>query len=448
MEESVDLLLEDATIVTMVPHKEVIEGYLAVKDGLIKALGEGSSPFRGERVLDCRERIVFPGLINAHSHFYQVFLKGLGADLGLMDWVKAVVVPYSLRLSPELNYYATLLAGIESLAGGCTTITDFLYAHHCQGMGAGVLEALQELKMGGVLIRNFHDTGLDHGIPKEYIETPKEAFEDVLELKRKYVREGGLLEVYTGPGVTWGVSKEGLQSTVLFSREEEIPYSIHLLETEDDNAFMMKNYGKKAIEIMDEVDFIGPDLLAAHCVCLTREESKLLGERGARVVYNPVSNMYLGSGIPPIVQLLEAGATLSLGSDGPASNNSLSMMESLKIGALLQKVAYKAPEIITAKDMLKMATIDGAISLKLERDIGTLEVGKRADLFLLNTQKNPFPCHDPIATLVYSSDTEAVETTIVNGKVLYHRGEYLGGIDVERIRASSKELLQELMKKE
>lgn len=444
MDERVDLLLTNGRIVTMAEEGEIESGYVVIREGRMIALGEGSPPYRGERVLDCTGKILFPGLINAHGHFYQVFLKGLGADKGLMDWVRAVVVPYSLRLTPEINYYATLLVGLESLAGGCTTITDSLYTHHCKGMGEAVLEGLKDLQLGGVLIRNFHDTGVDSGIPEEYLETPYEAFMDVLSLKKRYVEREGLLRVYTGPGVTWGITREGLAETVAFSQQEDLPYSLHLLETEDDNQSMMKKYGKRALEVMDEVGFLGPHLLGAHCVCLTDKEVSLLGERGVRVAYNPVSNMYLGSGIPPIVDLMDAGATIALGTDGPASNNSLSMIESMKIGALLQKVANRAPDSITALDLLKMATIDGASSLQLEEEIGSLEVGKRADLFIVNP-KDFFPCHDPIALLLYSLDSSAVETTIVNGQILYHRGEYVGDIDVERVRERVKELLKDLM---
>lgn len=446
-----DLIIKNAKIVTMNENKDIIdEGFIGINKGEIKFLDEMKNinkTIMANKVIDARGKIVFPGLINTHGHAYQILLKGLGADLKLMDWVKVVVAPYSQKITREINYYAALLVALESLQSGCTTIADFFYAHHKPKLSDGVIEGFLNMGIRGIMIRNFHDCGVENGIPESYLESPEEAFLDVDRLINKYEEKSkGMMRIWTGPGVTWGISKEGLQATVEYCKHKNIPYSIHLLETEDDNKHMLNKYGKKAVEIMDEVGFLTSDLLAAHCVKLADRECKILGERGVNVAYNATSNMYLGSGIPPIIKLKKAGAKISLGTDGAASNNSMDMIETLKLSALLQKVSYEKPDIISAEDVLSMATIEAAHSLQMEKEVGSLEIGKNADLFIFNSDKpKSFPLHDPIASLVYSASLDNVETTIVNGKVLYEDSEFKTEINKKFIFKKVKEIISKFI---
>lgn len=449
----IDLLIKNGRIFTMDDEERVIDsGVIGIKDDEIKFI-EKSDKFTSrknieiEREIDAGGKIIFPGLINTHSHAYQILLKGLGADLALMDWVMAVVAPYSQKITREINYYAAQLMALESLQCGCTTTSDFFYAHHQPELSDGVIEGLRDTGIRGLMVRNFHDCGVENGIPESYLETPDEAFQDVKRLIDKYEQKSeGMLRIWTGPGVTWGISKEGLEATVEFSEAEGIPYSSHILETEDDNQHIQKQYGKSAVELMDEVGFLNPNLLAAHCVKLTEEECKIFGDRGVNVAYNAVSNMYLGSGIPPIVELKEAGARITLGTDGAASNNSMDMIETMKTSALLQKVAHEAPEIISAQEILKMATSEAAAALQWEDEIGSLKEGKKADLFIFNPEDpKAFPAHDPVATLVYSSSLKNVETTIVNGNILYHQGEFKNEIDRNQIFSDLKKAVAQLV---
>lgn len=409
-------------------EKTVIEpGYLGSKNGEIVYLDEKEPEIDEteiEEIIDAGGKIVFPGLINTHSHFFQSLLRGLGADLPLIDWVQQVAVPYGQKVTPEIEYFAAKLVAMESLRTGTTTITDFMYAHHLPGMGQAVIEALEEIGIRGVFIRNFHDTGRELGVPESYIEPIDKVLQDVDDLRHR-VSANPLLRIWTGPSVTWGVSREGLEATVEYAEQERVPYSMHLLESEADNQSVNRRYNMSAVELLEETDFLSPSLLAVHCVKLKPEEVKRLAARGVNISYNAVSNMYLGSGIAPVTDMMDEEMTIALGTDGAASNNSQNMLETMKVSALLQKVAKEQPGIISAEDVLQMATIDGARALHWQDDIGSLEIGKRADLFVFNpSTPGTVPLHDPVATLLYSSSRDNIETTIVDGEVLYDRGRF------------------------
>jgi len=447
-----DLILKNATIITMDQNDEIIDnGILGIKDGAIELLAQKEKvnldSINTDKEIDLEGKYIFPGLINTHSHAFQILLKGIGADLKLMDWVMAVVAPYGDKITREINYLAAQLMALESLQSGCTTVADFFYAHHQPELSDGVIEGLMDAGIRGLMIRNFHDCGIENGIPESYIEKPEEAFNDVLRLKKKYeINSDEMLKVWTGPGVTWGISKEALEATAEFSKAENIPYSTHILETKDDNNHTQKLYGKNAIDLMDEVGFLNSNLLAAHCVKLSDSEINLLGKRKVNIAHNAVCNMYLGSGIAPIVELKKAGAKISLGSDGAASNNSMDMIETMKTTALLQKVAHEKPDIITAEEVLKMSTTEAAETIHMNNIIGSLEEGKKADLFVFNPEDpKSFPVHDPIATLLYSSSIKNVEKTIVNGKILYDDGEYLNNLNKSEIFRKVDNILSDLI---
>lgn len=447
-----DLILKNATIITMDKKDEIIvNGILGIKDGAIELLAQKEKvnldSINTDKEIDLEGKYIFPGLINTHSHAFQILLKGIGADLKLMDWVMAVVAPYGDKITREINYLAAQLMALESLQSGCTTVADFFYAHHQPELSDGVINGLIDSGIRGLMIRNFHDCGVENGIPKSYIEKPEEAFNDVLRLKSKYEEKSDdMIRVWTGPGVTWGVSKEGLEATVEFSKSEGVPYSTHILETEDDNNHIQKLYGKNALELMDEVGFLNSNLLAAHCVKLSDSEINLLGKRKVNIAHNAVCNMYLGSGIAPIVELKKAGSKISLGSDGAASNNSMDMIETMKTTALLQKVAHEKPDIITAEEVLRMSTIEAAETIHMDNIVGSLEEGKKADLFVFNPEDpKSFPVHDPIASLLYSSSIKNVEKTIVNGKLLYDNSEYLNNLNKSEIFRKVNEILSDLI---
>ena len=219
--------------------------------------------------------------------------------------------------------------------------------------------------------------------------------------------------------------------------------TLHTDEVVFDSQESLRRFGQRTVPFLDRIGFLGPDVLHAHCVQLTDEDCQILARHGGCVSYNPVSNMYLGSGVPPIPQLLDIGVTVSLGADGAASNNSQDMLEALKVGALLPKVHWRDPAIFTAADAVRIATTGGAAALGRD-DFGSLELGKRADLFIFDPRHaKSIPVHDPISTLVYSSGESNVRTTIVGGRVVLDDGRIVG-VDEPAILREAQSLAEQL----
>jgi 5-methylthioadenosine/S-adenosylhomocysteine deaminase len=236
---------------------------------------------------------------------------------------------------------------------------------------------------------------------------------------------------------------ESLRTTRRMADERGMRMSLHTDEVLFDSAESMRRFGMRTVPFLDSIGFLGPDVLHAHCVHLTEEDCQTLARNNGCVSYNPVSNMYLGSGVPPIPRLLELGVTVSLGADGAASNNSQDMLEALKVGALLPKVAAQDPAIFTAPDSLRIATSGGAAALGRD-DFGALEPGKRADLFIFDPRHaKSIPVHDPVSTLVYSSGEVNVRTTIVGGKPVLEEGRIVG-VDEAAILREAQTLAEQL----
>ncbi len=215
---------------------------------------------------------------------------------------------------------------------------------------------------------------------------------------------------------------------------ENVRYSMHLKETEVDNEMSFRHYGKDIVDLLEEIGFLTEKMLAVHCVNLTENDIRRFAEYGVSVSHNPAPNLYLGSGIPPIPECLHTGVNIALGTDGAASNNSTDMLETMKLAALIHKGIHRDASVITADQVIRMATCGGARAIGMENLVGTLEVGKKADMVLFDPKHlKSFPDHDAEATVIYASSEENIDTTIVNGKIVYHKGSFSEGLSEEEI---------------
>jgi 5-methylthioadenosine/S-adenosylhomocysteine deaminase len=223
---------------------------------------------------------------------------------------------------------------------------------------------------------------------------------------------------------------------------ENVRYSMHLKETEVDNEMCLKYYGRDIVDLLEEIGFLTDKMLAVHCVNLTEQDIRRFAEHEVSISHNPAPNLYLGSGIPPIPESLRAGVNVALGTDGAASNNSTDMLETMKLAALIQKGIHRDASVISADQVIRMATCGGARAIGMENQIGTLATGKKADMILFDPRHlKSFPDHDAEATVVYASSEENIDTTIVNGKIVYHKGSFAGGLsEAELIRACAAEV--------
>ena len=421
-----DLLLTNALIVTQDENRSVLpESSLVITGNRIVAIGPSKkieTQFQANQTIDLTGKIIFPGLINTHDHLFQVATKGLGEDMSVQDWVYVVTAPTAANISPEEIYTVCLTGCLELIHCGVTSVIDMNYmaqtfAHHDEN-----IHALVDSGLRSIYTSIISDYGLQYGIP-EYLMRPTDWFIDQYEQLITKYPPNERLAVWMAVGAPWTVSGEGLDKSLAFSKRTGTPMVMHIGENWVDNHCSQDRFGMNSVPYLEKIGFLRPELLAIHCVTLDDEDIELFVNNNVKVSYNPVSNMYLGNGIPPMMKMEAKGLRIGLGVDGAGSNNSQDMIETMKMAALLQKVAAKDASVINAQQVLDWATLGGAKILGLENQIGSLEVGKQADLFVIapNSAK-VVPIHDPVATLVYSCGQENVEMTIANGKILMQDG--------------------------
>jgi 5-methylthioadenosine/S-adenosylhomocysteine deaminase len=407
----VALVVTNGTIVTMDAGGRVItNGALAVDGTDIVAVGAAdviSRQFRGRDTIDAREQIVMPGLINTHTHAPMVLFRGLADDLALMEWLTKYIFPAEARtVSPEFVRAGTRLAALEMIESGTTTYADMYYFEE---------EIARETRAAG-LRGVLGETIIQ--FPVADAKTPQ----DGLARAERYIAEfknDPLITPAVAPHAMYTNDAATLIASRELSKKYGVPTIIHLAETRDEVKTSQDQYKKSPVAFLDGLGFLGPGVLAAHAVWVSPEEVHLLKSRGVGIAHNPESNMKLASGTAPVPAYLDAGVALGLGTDGAASNNDLDMFEAMRVAAFLHKLQTSDPRVVSAKQALQMATIGGARALGMERQIGSLEPGKRADFIVVGTSAaRQTPMYDPVSHLVYVTHGDDVQTTVVNGKVL------------------------------
>lgn len=445
-----DLLIRDVTIYTVNEQDEILpHASIAIEDGRIKRIYRAGETVTedAKEVLEGKGKTVFPGFVNTHIHIFQSLLKGLGADHRLIEWLNLSALPYGAKLGSDLQYEAARLASMEALQSGCTTLCEFFYTTQSEELAHAVIAGMQDIGIRSVFIRTFQDTGLEYGMPECFLENASDAMKKVDALVKQYQGKSDMLQIWTGPDVTWSTTREGYQTMLEYCLSENVNYSMHIQETEVDNQMTNRYYGKNAVDLLEELGFLTDRFLAVHCVNLTDHEIDLFARHGVSISHNPMANMYLGSGYAPTVKCLEKGVRVTLGTDGAASNNTTNMLETMKMACVTQKANYRDAAILTARQILRAATIEGARAIRMERLIGSVEEGKRADLIVVNPHElTSFPSHDPLASLVYSSTVRNIESTIVNGRVVYHKGQFAGLASLEGFYHTVEEKLEQVKK--
>ena len=407
----VTLVITGGDVVTMDAHRRVLSpGAVAVDGPDIVAVGSPEDiarRFDAAETIDASGEVVLPGLVNTHTHAPMVMYRGLADDLALMDWLQKYIFPAEARtVSPEMVRIGTRLAALEMIQSGTTTFADMYYFEE------EVARAAKAAGLRGVL----GETVI--GFPVPDARTPA----DALRRAEAFIREFAGDELITpaiAPHSTYTVDEPTLRAVRALADRDKAPILIHVAETEDEVRIIEQRHRMTPVAWLASIGFLGPDVVAAHGVWLTDDDIAILRRTGTKVSHNPESNMKLGSGIAPVPRLLAAGVTVGLGTDGAASNNDLDMFGAMRQAALLHKVALRDPLAIPAEVALEMATIDGARALGLEKKIGSLEVGKRADVIVVSMRgARQTPMYNPVSHLVYVCRGGDVTTTVVNGRVL------------------------------
>lgn len=401
-----DILIKDGYIITMDAQRRILErGSVVIEGDKITAVGKDVQE-RADTVIDARGKAVLPGLINAHTHLSMTLLRGVADDMPLMEWLETKIWPIEKNLTAQDSYLGALLGCLEMIKSGTTCFADQYFFME------DVARAVEEAGLRAML---------SHGIiemdDSKRRESELRAGEKLV--KTCHGAAGGRIQAMFGPHAAYTCSPECLMQVKELAKKYKVGIHTHISETQDEVDRIMKKYGKRPVEHLDSIGFLGPEVLAAHCVWLNEREIAVIQKQGVKPVHNPVSNMKTASGVAPMPEMLAACIPVSLGTDGAASNNSLDMFSEMKFAALLSKVHKLDPTALPAQVVLEMATINGAIALGLQDKIGSLEMGKKADIVMVDMEKPHLaPLHNVISHLVYSAVGGDVDTVVVDGKVL------------------------------
>jgi len=410
----VDLLITGGTVVTMDADRRIIEnGYVIVKGDTIVAVGEGlprmpNGPIFTMQTIEAKGALVLPGFINGHTHVPMTLLRGLHDDVTLDDWLRKYIFPAEAKnVTEDFVRWGTRLAAAEQIRSGVTTFADMYYFEDA------VAEETKAAGMRGVL----GETLLDFPAPDNKTNAA------MLEYTEKFLKRwqnDALIHAAAAPHSIYTCSQKTLQDSATLARKYHAPILIHVAEMKKELDDSLKQNGLTPVQYLDKLGILGPDVLAAHCIFVDEKDRKILAERHVGCVHNPSSNMMLASGVAPVIEERAAGIAVGLGTDGPAgSNNDLDLMEEMDLAAKLQKITKMDPRAFGAKSVVEMATIEGAKALHMEKQIGSLEAEKKADIILISLDEpNAVPIYDIYAQLAYALKGSDVETVVIGGRVV------------------------------
>jgi 5-methylthioadenosine/S-adenosylhomocysteine deaminase len=379
---------------------------IVIKDGKIIDIGENKKNEYFGKTIIAKNKIAIPGLINTHTHAAMTLLRGYGSDNPLKVWLEEYIWPAEGRfVSYEFVKDGTEIAVYEMLRNGITTFVDMYFYENA------VADVLNKVGMRGVLSSGI----LDFPVPGA--KTPDEAIEKTEAFIKEHEKSEYIYPA-VGPHAPYTCSPDTLKKAYVLAEKYDVLYHIHLSETKFEVEQIKEKYGTTPIKHLDNVGVLSNRVLAAHVVHPTEEEIELMAEKGMKVAHCPESNLKLASGVAPVPQMLKAGVCMSVGTDGTASNDDLDIIGEISTAAKLHKGYNLDPVVVNAKEALLMATREGAKAIRLDNEIGTLEIGKKADIALIDiNQVHLNPLFDPYTQIVYSSRGSDVDTVIINGDI-------------------------------
>ena len=432
-------IIRNGTLVTMNDRHEVLDANILIRDGRIVSVGGPEE--QADHVIDARGGYVLPGFVQTHVHLCQTLFRSFADDLPLLDWLRRRVWPLEAAHTPSTLRAATRLAAAELLLSGTTTALTMETVHDTDV----VFETLEASGLRATVGKCMMDSADDDHVPVRLRERTRESIDESAALRRRWDgAANGRLRAAYAPRFAISCSRELLEAVAALSGEQRVIVHTHASESQDEVEVVRRlSGGRTNLEYLADTGLASERLCAAHCVWVSDAEQALIAERGVKVLHCPGSNLKLGSGIAPIVEMRARGVCVSLGADGAACNNRLDMFDEMRLAATLQAVR-RGPGALPARDVLWMATRGGAQTLGLEAEIGSLEPGKRADLIVVSRGGlHVQPDRDPWSTLVYSSRGPDVQLTMVDGEVLVSDFE-LTREDVPGIVAAARAAAAEL----
>ncbi|OGN72014.1 MAG: hypothetical protein A2X25_12765 [Chloroflexi bacterium GWB2_49_20] len=404
-------------------------GYVFIRGNRIECVEEGDPPQvlvqEADQIIDARGKAVIPGLINAHTHLFQTFLRGLADDKPLLRWLETAIWPGGLAMTEEDFYLSALLGFVENLKCGATSVLNQDYMQSSTRNMDMIAEAAHNSGARVLLARGFADRDPYH--PKFQEPTYQVLHETERLVKDWNQRDGGMVRVEFGPLIPWGCKEETLKSINQLAKDWDVGVHIHLSETQPEVQMSIEEYGVTPGHWLHDIGVLNERWQLVHGVWLEEEEMDMIADAGSVIVHCPVSNMYLASGIPSVTKWLQRGIPIALGTDGPGSNNSQDMLEVLKFTACLQKIGTMDAMALMPEDILEMNYKGGRLAMGLDGKIGSLHPGLFADITIVDLMRPHIaPVHSPQSALVYNANGNDVDTVIVNGKILLQGGKVLG----------------------
>jgi 5-methylthioadenosine/S-adenosylhomocysteine deaminase len=410
-QEKVDLLITGGTVITMDAQRRVLEdGAVATRADSIVAIGtrtELEARYAAAKIINARGMLVMPGLINGHTHAAMSLFRGIAEDLTLDDWLHAYIFPAEARnVTEDFAAWGTRLAILEMLRGGTTTYADMYYFEDA------VARVTKEAGMRGVLGETIIDFPApdNKSLPQAFAYTQK--FLD-------HWKGDPLIVSAIAPHSMYTCSEKTLQDAAALARRNGAPILIHIAEAPFELEQSRNKYGLTPVAYLARAGVLGPDVVGAHCIWVDHADIAILTHFGVGCVYNPSSNMKTAAGVMPVVEMLASGEPIGLATDGAASNNNLDMFEEMDLAPKLQKLARMDSRALPAEQVVALATITGARALHLDKQIGSLEPGKKADLILVDTSApHATPMYNVYSQLVYALKANDVRTVIIAGKIV------------------------------
>lgn len=398
------IVIENALVVLPEGSEDVIqETSLYIEGDKIAGIGDMPAGFTADKVIDGTDKLVIPGLINCHTHSYMSFMRNVADDLSFMDWLFGTIDPIEQQMTDEDTYWGANLAIIEMMKSGTTCFNDMQMNIH------QTTRAVKESGMRAVICRGLVGSGNDEAGQSRL----RQAYEE-----RDAAKDCDRLTFKLGPHAPYTCDDEFLKIVAAEAKKEKMGIHVHLSESESEISQIQEKYGCTPIALAEKCGIFDVPAIAAHCVQVTDEDIAILKRKNVSVVTNPASNMKLGNGFAPIAKMLDAGINVCLGTDGAASNNCLNLFHELSLLTLIHKGTGKTPQCVSAKEGFRIATINGAKALGLEKEIGSIEVGKKADLAILDLNTPSLtPRNNLIAGLSYSANGSEVDTVIINGQI-------------------------------
>ena len=425
------LLLKGARVVTMDPERRILDADVAVRDGKIEVVGPKGGRSDGRTVIDCKGLIVLPGLVQAHIHLCQTLFRGLADDLALEEWLAKRIWPLEAAHTEESVYWSAMLGAAELLLGGTTAILDMETVRHT----GAAFEALESIGLRATAGKCLMDAASN---PASLREPTERALQESADLCTKWHgAAAGRLRYCFAPRFAPSCTGPLLRAVSDLAERAGAVIHTHAAETPLELQMVKQETGQDELAYLDSVGISGTHAALAHCVWVDKEGIARLSRQGTNVVHCPSSNLKLGSGVAPVPEMLAAGCRVGLGADGAPCNNRLDAFEEMRAAALIQKPRL-GPESLPAAQVLELATLGGARALGLETEIGSIEVGKRADLVVLDLEgMHTQPAEaDLISRIVYSARASDVRHVLVDGRVVVRDG-VLKTAEVEEIRRAA-----------